>query len=90
MLLQQVERRFKLLALGWNVFAKTLQHQHVEIAQSGLELFDVLDQKQCFEHAHRVWVAKVPFGIVDGALNSAFQRAANAFEHAIEGGQLAH
>ncbi|MCY1224673.1 hypothetical protein D9M72_368420 [compost metagenome] len=90
LLFQQVECSFKPLTLRGQVVAKTFEHQHAEVAQRGLELLDVLDQEECFEHAHGVRVAQMALGIVDGALDGALERATDSFEHAVERGQLAH
>ena len=89
LLLQQVECGFKLLALGGQVLGKAIEHEHAEVTQRGLEFLDVLDQEKRLENAHGVGVAQVAFGVVDGALDGAFECTTNAFEHAVERGQLA-
>ena len=64
-------------------------HQHADIAHGGLELFNVFNEEECFEHAQRKIVCKCILSPQNGRLNRSFQGGANPLKHLIEGRQIA-
>ena len=87
--LQQVQRFFQPTLEGGQIGIKVGQHQHGEVAQRGLKLFDIFHQQQCLQNLDGKAVFQIVLSQDDGPLNVGFQRRPYAFKHQVKGSQLA-